>query len=163
MFEIDVLSRQYQRDSFDCGQSDLNAFLKQYAIQQQGRFLSQTYVAYNDTKQVIGFYSLANGSTSRDDLPITEQKRLPRYPIPCVIIGRFAVDVGYQGQGMGQALLRHAFKKIVEVSALTGTAYILVHAKDDAVASFYKRLGFQSFPKEALTLFLSVASLVTAI
>jgi hypothetical protein len=46
---------------------------------------------------------------------------------------------------------------------LTGMAYILVHAKDDAVASFYKRLGFQSFPKEALTLFLSVASLVTAI
>jgi hypothetical protein len=101
MFEIDVLSRQYQRDNFNCGQADLNTFIKQYAIQQQARFLSQTYVAYNDTKQVIGFYSLANGSTARDDLPITEQKRLPRYSIPCVIIGRFAVDVGYQGQGMG--------------------------------------------------------------
>ncbi|HNL37059.1 MAG TPA: GNAT family N-acetyltransferase, partial [Agitococcus sp.] len=84
MFDIDVLSRQYQRDRFDCGQVDLNTFIKQYALQQQGRFLSQTYVAYNPTKQVIGFYSLANGSTLRDDLPITEQKRLPRYPIPCV-------------------------------------------------------------------------------
>lgn len=159
MFNIDVLSRQYQRDNFDCGQVDLNTFLKQYAIQQQSRFLSQTYVAYNNTKQVIGFYSLANGSTSRDDLPITEQKRLPRYPIPCVIIGRFAVDISYQGKGLGQALLRHAFKKILEVSALTGTAYILVHAKDDKAASFYQRLGFQSFPQQALTLFLPVASL----
>ncbi|MCB1658467.1 MAG: GNAT family N-acetyltransferase [Pseudomonadales bacterium] len=163
MFEIDVLSRQYQRDSFNCGQADLNTFLKQYAIQQQSRFLSQTYVAYNDSKQVIGFYSLANGSTLRDDLPITEQKRLPKYPIPCVIIGRFAVDVGYQGQGIGQALLRHAFNKVIEVSALTGTAYILVHAKDDKAASFYKRLGFQSFPQQPLTLFLSVASLVASI
>ena len=52
MFEIDVLSRQYQRDSFDCGQSDLNTFLKQYAIQQQGRFLSQTYVAYNEQSRL---------------------------------------------------------------------------------------------------------------
>ncbi|HMU88366.1 MAG TPA: GNAT family N-acetyltransferase [Agitococcus sp.] len=159
MFDIDVLSRQYQRDRFDCGQVDLNTFIKQYALQQQGRFLSQTYVAYNPTKQVIGFYSLANGSTLRDDLPITEQKRLPRYPIPCVIIGRFAVDINYQGKGLGQALLRHAFKKIIDISTLTGTAYILVHAKDDKAASFYQKLGFQSFPQQALTLFLPVASL----
>jgi hypothetical protein len=56
--------------------------------------------------------------------------------------------------------LRHAFNKVIEVSALTGTAYILVHAKDDAVSHFYQRLGFKPFPQQPLTLFLSVASLV---
>ena len=114
-------------------------------------------------RRVIGFYSLANGSTLREDLPITEQKRLPRYPIPCVIIGRFAVDMAYQGRGMGQALLRHAFKKVIEISALTGTAYILVHAKDDSVSRFYQRLGFRPFPHQDLTLFLSVASLAASL
>jgi len=42
--------------------------------------------------------------------------------------------------------------KAFEVSQSVGVRVVLVHAKDDAVKSFYERYGFISSPLDPLTL-----------
>lgn len=53
--KIEVLQDHHQKKSFNCGQDDLNKFIKQYASQHQKSGTSKTYVAIDDdTQQVRG-------------------------------------------------------------------------------------------------------------
>ena len=46
--KIEVLQAHHQKKSFNCGQDDLNKFIKQYASQHQKSGTSKTYVAIDD-------------------------------------------------------------------------------------------------------------------
>ena len=89
--KIEVLQAHHQKKSFNCGQDDLNKFIKQYASQHQKSGTSKTYVAIDDDAQVRGFYYLSSTSIGFDRVDTVLTKRLLRYPLPCVVVGRFAV------------------------------------------------------------------------
>lgn len=114
--KIEVLQAHHQKKSFNCGQDDLNKFIKQYASQHQKSGTSKTYVAIDDDAQVRGFYCLSSTSIGFDGVDAVLTKRLPRYPLPCVVVGRFAVDQAAQGQGVGKVLLAHALKQVSKVA-----------------------------------------------
>ena len=58
-------------------------------------------------------YSLSAASFQRDSLPANQAKRLPRYPVPAVLLGRLAVDEGKRGQGLGAFLLMDALNRVL--------------------------------------------------
>ena len=87
-YTIALLTKKQQRKAFDCGQSDLNDFIKLYALQQQKRGQNKNYVACQQDGQIIGFYSLNVGAVSFEEIPSEIQKRLARYPVPAVCLGR---------------------------------------------------------------------------
>ena len=96
--KIEVLQAHHQKISFNCGQDDLNKFIKQYASQHQKSGTSKTYVAIDDDLHVRGFYCLSSASIGFDVVNTVLTQRLPRYPLPCVVVGRFAVDQTVQGE-----------------------------------------------------------------
>ena len=51
--KIEVLQAHHQKKSFNCGQDDLNKFIKQYASQHQKSGTSKTYVAIDDDAQPL--------------------------------------------------------------------------------------------------------------
>jgi len=57
------LRREHPIDAFDCGQEDLNQWLRKHALQNQGAGAAQTYVGLVG-EVVIGYYSLAVGQMS---------------------------------------------------------------------------------------------------
>lgn len=150
--KIEILHSTHNKKDFDCGQDDLNRFLKQYASQHQKSGTSKTYVALDDVHKVLGFYCLSSTSISFELIDEALTKRLPRYPLPCVVIGRFAVDLKTQGQGIGKYLLAHALRQVAKVSQLIGVNFVVIHAKDQKAASFYKRFGFTELSSNPLTL-----------
>ena len=62
-------------------------------------------------------------------------------PVPAVLLTRFATELTYQGQGLGQPMLRAAAEAVKRVADAVGVACLLVHAKDDDAKSFYFRFG----------------------
>jgi len=161
-YTIALLSKEHQRKAFDCGQSDLNDFIKLYALQQQKRGQNKNYVACQQDEQIIGFYSLNVGAVSFEEIPSEIQKRLARYPVPVVYIGRFAVDKQYQNQGLGKYLLSHALNRVCDIAAIGGVVLVIVDAKNEQAAQFYQSVDFRPMPKNPLKLFLPVAELLTA-
>ena len=159
-YAISLLKKEHQRSFFNCGQSDLNSFIQLYALQQQKRNQNKTYVACTDTQQVIGFYSLNVGAIAFEEMPIDIQKRLARYPVPTVFIGRFAVDINFQGQGLGKQLLSHALHRVCDIAAIGGVTVVAVEAKDTQAANFYHSVGFKPLPSNPLKLFLPVSLLL---
>jgi ribosomal protein S18 acetylase RimI-like enzyme len=73
-----------------------------------------------------------------------------------VRMGRLAVDRAFKGQGLGGALLGDALTRAArsEIAAYA----LVVDAKDDMAAAFYRHHGFIALPETPLTLFLPLAT-----
>ena len=75
-------------------------------------------------------------------------------PIPCVLLGKLAVDNKYRGKGFGKYLLYDALKRIKNISSTVGCNAVIVEALDTSAAKFYKKYGFIQFTdKEILKSF----------
>lgn len=147
-------------DQFDCGESGLNEWLKTRALKNEGR-ASRTFVICDDNR-VVGFHCLSSGALATLDAPGKVKRNMPN-PIPVAILGRLAVDIDYQGSGLGHTLLHDALIKVQHASQTIGIRALLVHAKTEAVREFYLRFGCVSSPSESLLLALPIETLVTAL
>ena len=162
MVAIQLLATQHRREGFNCGDAALNDFLLRQAGQQQRRGFGKTYVAVaEDGVTVMGFVTVSAGQIATASLPV--QLKLPRYPAPMLRIGRLAVDVRYQGKGIGQDLLVFALRLAVEFSQRVGLYAVVVDAKHDKARAFYVKLGFIACVDNPLCLYLPVATLEQSI
>lgn len=164
MLQISELSGRHDRESFDCGSPELNSYLKEVAGQHVRKSLARVYVVHEDSDpaHIIGFYSLNGCEIQSEELPDPFQGKFPRR-IPAVRLGRLAVAVAYQGQGIGERLLFHAMWNVGQVDAIIGAAALLVDAKDEAAKRFYVKYGFLEFPDRPLNLFLPIARVKEAV
>jgi len=78
-------------------------------------------------------------------------------PLPVMVLGRLAVDTGYQRRGVGRGLLRDAVLRTVQAAEITGIRAILVHAISEAAKHFYEGCGFIASPIDPLTVMITVA------
>ena len=145
------LESGHNRGSFDCGVDPLNEYLKKYALQNQRKAASVTYVATRDHDRVVGYYTLAYGSIAFDEASESIRKGLGKYPIPVMLLARLAVDVTEKGSGLGKSLLRDALLRTLRALDIAGLRAMLVHAKDDNAKAFYERFGFQPSPPIPIT------------
>jgi len=158
--QITALAGSHKRQEFDCGNLQLNAWLSQIARQHQDKGLSKTFVALReeDPNQICGFYALTLAELENRHLPEVWRKKLPRR-IPGVRLGRLAVDIRYQGKGLGELLLMDALSRALKIYQQAGGIGLFVDAIDQEAASFYQRFGFESMPDQPLVLFLPLQSL----
>jgi GNAT superfamily N-acetyltransferase len=139
---------------FDCGVFELSDWLIRRALNNHNSSASKTYVVEHGSV-VVAFYCLAAGSLEHANAPGSMRRNMPD-PLPVVVMGRLAIDVKFQGKGIGSKLLLDAIERTSALSTQIGIRAILVHAKDDAAAAFYKHLGFVASPIAPLTLMLRV-------
>jgi ribosomal protein S18 acetylase RimI-like enzyme len=151
---ITSLERKHDRADFDCGETALNTFLQRFARQQSDKDFSRTYVATTaGSNKIKGYYAISSASVDFKNWPVG--LRLPRYPVPVVLLARLAVDIRAQGQGVGQALLQHAMQLALATAGQIGVYSMAVDAKNEAAAGFYASYGFQRFETQASRLFLT--------
>jgi GNAT superfamily N-acetyltransferase len=77
-------------------------------------------------------------------------------PLPVLLLGRLAVDRRYHNQGIGQALLRDAMIRAVNVAGNAGVFALLVHALSDQARQFYLSRGFLESPLQPMTLLMTI-------
>jgi GNAT superfamily N-acetyltransferase len=133
------LSKDQDLSVFTSGSAPLDDWLRQRALKAEAKTARTYTVARGST--VVGYYCLAAGSILRGDLPKKLQRNSPEV-IPVMVLGRLAVDKRCQGHGIGAGMLKDAMLRCVEVSEIAGIRAMLVHAKDDEAAKFYKKFGF---------------------
>jgi GNAT superfamily N-acetyltransferase len=141
---------------FDCGIPSLNQWLTRHALKNEASGASRTYVTCIDNS-VVGYYCLAAGAVVRTEAPKSMQRNMPD-PIPVMILGRLAVDLVKQGQGIGRALLRDAIIRVLRAAEIVGIRAILVHAISDEAKRFYLSHGFEESPIDPMTLCLALGT-----
>jgi len=76
-----------------------------------------------------------------------------------MILARLAVDVHYQNQGLGRALLKDALLRTAQAADIAGIRALLVHAKDDTARQWYLNWEFEPSPTDPMHLYLLLKDL----
>ena len=156
--EIVPFSRDIERANFVSGNSDLDDWLIRYAGQNEDNFRTRTFFAISGNEELLGYYTSVFGELSPDEqvgaLPTTP------YSKPVFLIARLAVDIRYQGCGVGRSLLRDALSKAMEASEAAGLELVVVEAKDSSAVEFYSQFSFIRFDESSNKMFTSVRRLV---
>ena len=156
-FRLAPLDAAHDRTAFNSDSAPLNRYLREHVTQDVRRRVAACFVALADGQRIAGYYTLASASLLLADLPASTSKKLPRYPtVPAVRMGRLAIDQAFKGQGLGGALLADALDRAAraEIAAYA----LMVDAKDESAADFYRHHGFIALPDSPRTLFLPLAT-----
>jgi GNAT superfamily N-acetyltransferase len=147
-----ALDKSHDLSAFDCGVEALNDYLRKHAFQNHQNRSARTYAATRGAR-VVGYYTLAAGSVSREETPQRVAQGLGQYPVPVILLARLAVDFGEKGQGLGKALLKDALLRAAQASDMVGCRAVLTHAKDESAKNFYSKFGFEPSPLNELHLY----------
>ncbi len=155
------LDGAHDRRSFDCGNEQLNRYLREQARQDAEKRVAAAFVLTQPgSPKVLGFYTLSSSIIPVGELPEELMKRLPRYgQLPVTLLGRLAVDRSVSGQGVGQFLLVDALRRSLEATQQIAAMAVIVDAKDERAESFYRHFDFQPFQRTPLRLFLSMGQI----
>lgn len=150
---------KHDRKSFDCGNAELNNYLKCISGQHEKKDISRTYVLFSEQNpsQIKGYYTIALAQVSLSELPTEIAKKYPS-EITCSLIGRLAVNHTSQRQGLGSVLLIDAIKRIIQASSAIPVPMIIVQAKNEDAKRFYIDCGFVPFPDNPLKLMMTLAT-----
>jgi GNAT superfamily N-acetyltransferase len=149
------LSQDHKLNSFACGQSVLDEWLKRRALVNQTSGASRTFVVTASGPEVMAYYALAAGAVAHQDATRSIRQNMPD-PVPVMVLARLAVDVRAQGMKLGAALLHDALQRCMQVSQNTGVRAMLVHALNDRARQFYEYFGFKASPAHPMTLMLQL-------
>jgi predicted N-acetyltransferase YhbS len=147
------LTADHQLNSFNCGETSLDEWLKRRALLNQSNGASRTFVVVDESQLVMGYYALAAGAVHHQDATRSIRQNMPD-PIPVMVLARLAVDIRTQGMQLGAGLLRDAVERSLAVAKNTGVRALLVHALHERAKQFYLYFGFQASPVHPLTLML---------
>lgn len=159
------ISRHHDRKGFDCGSPELNEYLDRYARQNHESGGAKTFVAAlpGEPAGVLGYYSISPGAIEFDRVPATLTKRLARYEVPVFRLGRLAVSLAMQGQGLGGDLLLASGVRALAVAAQVGGVALAIDAKDSKAAGWYERFGAIRLLDDPLKLILPLGTIATAV
>jgi ribosomal protein S18 acetylase RimI-like enzyme len=162
LFRVVLIEQGQDRSAFNSGSEPLDSYFRERVTQDVRRRVTACFVALSKDGRIAGYYTLSSASVFLGDLPAKLIKKLPRYPsVPAVRMGRLAVDQAFKGQGLGGALLADALTRVIrsEIAAYA----LVVDAKDNTAADFYRHHGFLETASQPLTLFLPLATVPVSI
>ncbi len=147
-FVIEPLGAKHDRAAFSCGVPILDSYLHKQAGQDFKKRAAVPFVATPDGKTIAGYYTLSQYAVSLDAVSDELAKKLPKYPeVPVTLLGRLAVSIAFRGRGLGELLLMDALYRSLLTSRQVASTAVVVDAKDDLAAGFYRKYGFVELPK----------------
>ncbi len=158
---VEPLGRQHDRSAFQCGADALDRYLKQQARQDADKRVAAPFVAVRPPDTVVlGYYTLSASVLTLTDLPDELARKLPRYPqLPVTLLGRLAIDQSAKGQGLGEHLLLDALHRSLAHADQIAAIAVVVAAKDESAAAFYRHYGFIHLQTQPSRLFVPMRSI----
>lgn len=139
----------HDRISFNCGEEDLNSFLKTQAVKHMKAGVSKTFVLQaitplpNNKYPICSYFTVAPSSIKKTSLPAKQAKKLPHYPVPVFLLAQLAVHKDCQGQNLGKITLIKALEFLWKINSQMCAFAIIVDCLNENVEQFYAKYGFQ--------------------
>jgi GNAT superfamily N-acetyltransferase len=152
---------RHDRARFDCGEPVLNQWLREQAGQSERRDTARTFLALDPEGELGGYMSLC--LTQIEAAHLGAPGLTARYPVSAIRLARLAVDLRYQGQGLGSYLLAQAVRLAHEVMERAAFQVLVVDALDVDVTAFYARRGFRRFRDDPCRLYLTAAQIRSSV
>lgn len=156
-YYFETLTSEHNLSDFDCGDEELNKFLKDDALNQQNAKLNVTKLVMCEGR-IIGYASLLTDKIilkriKDEKLRITLKGKLnlnsKEKEISAVMIGRFAIDKKYTNKGLGSHILRNILKNLKEISEnRIRFRFIVIEGYASAFNFYVLKNGFEYLEKD---------------
>jgi GNAT superfamily N-acetyltransferase len=156
------LSAAHDVSQFSSGKPPLDHWLKIRALSNQEKGFTAVMVVH-EAGRVVGYYGLAPTAVTPVTLPRSIRTGQPPDPVPCLLLGQLATDLGWAGKGIGTGLLFHALERCVVAAGLVGGRALMVNAVDENAAAFWRRRGFIPSRDDPFILFRSIADIAASL
>ena len=153
--------------SFDCGKDAINTYLRRYAAKNMALNLNRTFVLpytqeeNSEKSHVAAYYTLAYQTLLREELP--DPSRLPRYPVPVILIAQLGIDQRFHRQGLGAKTLAHALRHAYQIAnnpkGIPAMGVVLDVLDQDALTFYQSFDFFLPLTDNPMKLFVPIASL----
>ncbi len=146
--EITLLAKEHNRKEFQCEEASLTDYLHNQVSQDIKKRLANCFVAIDNKKNVLGYYTLTSESLGRDMIPEKFLKQLPaNYNAPVILLGRLARDIRSKGSSLGEILLIDAlFRSYTLSNESIGAMAVVVDPINERAKLFYEKYGFETLP-----------------
>lgn len=160
---IEPLDSKKDRAAFCCGESELDSFFRDNAAEHHERYLARVYTAIYE-EQIVGYYWLVAQSHAPDKISPEALAKLERVSFaPCIYLGMLGTQEDLQGNGIGKALMLHAFGQTVRVAEHVGVYALTLEAINQEKADTYERWGFKYFVEGELWMYIPIATIREAL
>lgn len=146
---VELDKKLHDRTTFDCGEAELDAFIKTHAAKHMMAGVSRTLLlpakqALPDGKlPICAFYTISVSAISRESLPQQRAKKLPHYPVPVFVLAQLVVHKNYQSKGLGKITLIAALQHFVRIHQHMRAYAIVVDCLTQEAEGFYRKYGFE--------------------
>ena len=123
----------------------MNEYFRRYAKKNDTALLSPCLCIVDlKDKSIAGYICLSSSSVKAENMLKVSDTKLPKYPVPVILLSRLAVNTRHQGKGIGQKLLMISFHKLSEsVNNGIGAFGMLTQAVDERAVAFYAHHDFK--------------------
>ena len=126
--QVEPLGQHHDRAAFICGVESLDRYLKTQAGQDVKRLANGVFVLVQpgEPSRILGYYTLCANSLAQGDVPVAARKYIPRYPVvSATLIGRLAISLSRQGEGLGGLLLADALQRAYASASTVGSSMVV--------------------------------------
>jgi GNAT superfamily N-acetyltransferase len=151
------LTAGHDLSGFECRSREQTEWLRRFARQSAAVGTTRVYVVTDETGQeVVAYYAWCMAQLAAKEAPARLTKGAGRYPQPVALLAGLGVDLRYEGQGLGAALLKDVLARLAALSSDIGCRGLLVHAESAEARKFYLHLvpEFEASPTDELHLVL---------
>lgn len=161
-WHLEPIAKSHRREEFDCGDPELNLFLRRFARQSHEHNASKTFCAIEDADpgRILGFYTIVTSSIKYDLVPKTMTRGLAKHDIGGFLLARIATDLSIAGQGLGTNLVASAARRCFRAAQEVGGNLLVIDAKNERAANWYASFGAEPLVNHPLTLVILLESFV---
>ena len=156
------LTAAHDVSEFSCGKPTLDHWLKTRALANQEKGFTAVLVVHEQGR-VVGYYGLAPTAVAPNILSRSIRTGQPPDPVPCLLLGQLATDLGWAGRGIGTGLLKHALQRCATAASFVGGRALMVNAIDAEAAEFWRRRGFIPSKDDPMVLFRSIGDIAASL
>lgn len=144
---IKKLSEIYDLSIFDCGDDDINSFLKNDALNYQKENLATTtlFIYVNEsTEKIMGFCTLASDCIKlKEDeiLSLAKQTQSKPREFPAIKLARFGRDKEFKKNNVDEFILKYVIGLVLNKNEDIGVRFLTLDAYENKV-SYYEQYGF---------------------
>ena len=129
---------------FECGDAEIEEFLRERASVEQAARFSQVYVTANRAGEVAAYFTLSPVGV-RVEPVLLKSLRMLSAPYPVIggfLLGRLGVASAPQRAGVGKALVMRAAQIAKREATIVGGTFLAVDPKTDALVRWYALQDF---------------------
>jgi GNAT superfamily N-acetyltransferase len=154
------IAKAHNRIAFDCGDGQMNEFLRRFARQSHEQNAAKTFCAVESVEptRILGFYTIAPSAVEHQVVPPAMTKGLARHEVSGFKLARLATERSLAGQGLGGQLLAAAALRCLRLAGEGGGILLIIDAKSERAARWYASYGAEPLQGTPLTLVMPLAT-----